>query len=222
LLFFFFWGILCIDADTPFMYNNIYVNATAEPELFLLSEHAPTFSLPVLSLVIITILNDGCMITISGDIVIPENRPQKWEMWKVWLIAGVLGGVACISSLILLAYGMHANYLNPYTFVGRIWGSGDNDFLLWYELKTIMYLKISVSDFLTLFSARTRTWFWERCLSRPLAIAFVVATGSSTLLSLMCVLMTIVFCVFVSSLYYIVYYHSICFTISLQLGRYFC
>jgi hypothetical protein len=25
-----------------------------------------------------------------------------------------------------------------------------------------MYMKISISDFLTLFSARTRTWFWER------------------------------------------------------------
>ena len=47
-----------------------------------------------------------------------------------------------------------------------------------------MYLKIYISDFLTLFSARTRSWFWERCLSRPLAIAFVVATGASTLLSL--------------------------------------
>ena len=53
-----------------------------------------------------------------------------------------------------------------------------------YELKTIMYLKISISDFLTLFSARTRTWFWERCLSRPLAIAFVIATGASTFISL--------------------------------------
>ena len=242
LLFFFFFGILCIDADGPYFYQGIYypnatqgglgnyvgpdyaggVNATVNtytgsypgngvplncwtnsplpppPGCYVppwggadfvdgaywWSQHSPSFSLPVISLVIITILNDGCMITISGDIVVPENRPQKWEMWKVWLIASVLGGVALVSSLVLLFLAMHANWLVPSTFFGRILGSSTRDFILWPELRTIMYLKISISDFLTLFSARTRTWFWERCLSRPLAIAFVVATGASTILSL--------------------------------------
>lgn len=45
-------------------------------------------------------------------------------------------------------------------------------------------MQISVSDFLTLFSARSRTWFWERCLSIPLGVAFIVATAISTLFSL--------------------------------------
>jgi hypothetical protein len=34
--------------------------------------HAEAFTLPVIAMVIITILNDGCMITISGDYVTPE------------------------------------------------------------------------------------------------------------------------------------------------------
>jgi hypothetical protein len=38
--------------------------------------HQAAFVLPVISLVIITILNDGTMITISHDKVIPEKRPQ--------------------------------------------------------------------------------------------------------------------------------------------------
>jgi hypothetical protein len=38
------------------------------------------------------------------------------------------------------------------------------------------YLKISISDFLTLFSARTRGPFWERLPSTPLFSAFLVAT----------------------------------------------
>jgi hypothetical protein len=79
---------------------------------------------------------------------------------------------------------MHANWLHPGTIVGTLWGSEGRNYLLWQELKCILYLKISISDFLTLFSARTRTWFWERCLSRALLIAFFFATGASTLLSL--------------------------------------
>ena len=45
--------------------------------------HNVAFTLPVLSLVVITILNDGTIITIAYDKVIPENRPQKWNMKEV-------------------------------------------------------------------------------------------------------------------------------------------
>jgi hypothetical protein len=45
--------------------------------------HNAAFTLPVLSLVVITILNDGTIITIAYDKVIPENTPQKWDMGEV-------------------------------------------------------------------------------------------------------------------------------------------
>ena len=61
---------------------------------------------------------------------------------------------------------------------------GEQGYVTWMEARTIMYLKISISDFLTLFSARTRTWFWERRPGYALGVACIVATGSSTLLSL--------------------------------------
>lgn len=66
----------------------------------------------------------------------------------------------------------------------QLWGSSGRTYLTWTELKTILYLKISISDFLTLFSARSRGWFWERCVSWPLGLAFILATGISTLLAL--------------------------------------
>jgi len=131
------------------------------------------------------------MITISGDFVRPEKVPQVWDMWKVWLIATVLGAVACLSSLVLVACAMNANYLHPGQPLGVIWGSFSRDglatyqnFLTFFEVQSIMYLKVSVSDFLTLFSARTRGPFWERPLSRPLFVSFLFATAASTLLSL--------------------------------------
>ena len=36
--------------------------------------HAPSFTLPIIALVIITILNDGCMITIAYDHVVSVAR----------------------------------------------------------------------------------------------------------------------------------------------------
>ena len=47
----------------------------------------------------------------------------------------------------------------------------------------MMYLKISISDFLTLFAARTRGPFYSRAPSLPLVSAFVVATVVATVLS---------------------------------------
>jgi len=44
--------------------------------------------------------------------------------------------------------------------------------------------QISLSDFLTLFSARTRTWFWERRPGYALGVACLFATGTSTMMSL--------------------------------------
>lgn len=48
----------------------------------------------------------------------------------------------------------------------------------------MIYLKISLSDFLTLFSARTRIWFWERRPGYALGVACIAATSTSTLMSL--------------------------------------
>ena len=47
-------------------------------------------------------------------------------------------------------------------FIGNALGSNGKNYVLWGEAQTMIYLKISLSDFLTLFAARTRTWFWER------------------------------------------------------------
>jgi H+-transporting ATPase len=179
LLCFFFFAVLCIEPDAEFAYGKATdFNFAGD------MAHATAFTLPVISLVIITILNDGCMITISHDRVIAENVPQVWALKEATIVASVLGFVACLSSLILLALCMAANSSRPGLPLGVMLGSDGRNYITWFELRTIIYLKISISDFLTLFSARTRTWFWERRLGRALAIAAFVATAASTLLSL--------------------------------------
>lgn len=58
-------------------------------------------------------------------------------MVEVWLVAISLGLVACLSSMILLTYVMHANVFNPGGWA-NIWASDGRDYVLFAELRTIM------------------------------------------------------------------------------------
>lgn len=60
------------------------------------------FGLPVLMLMLITLLNDGTLISIGYDNVKPSQTPERWNLKVLFFIASVLGGVACISSLLML------------------------------------------------------------------------------------------------------------------------
>jgi H+-transporting ATPase len=179
LLCFFFFACLTVLPNDAYMYGTASnANFTGD------AAHPSSFTLPVISLVIITILNDGCMITISSDNVTPERKPQKWSMYEMVFIAVIIGLVACISSLLMVAYLMHANSTHPGDPLGIMFGAKGHDYVTYYELRTIIYLKVSISDFLTLFSARTRHWFFERAPSRLLGIAAVIAMSCSTIFSL--------------------------------------
>ena len=51
------------------------------------------------------------------------------------------------------------------------------------QVVTMTYLKVSVSDFLTLFSSRTKRFFWTSRPAWPLLAAAAVSLGLSTLLA---------------------------------------
>ncbi len=100
-----------------------------------------------------------------------------WAAWRIMscdarvavqvvVISAMLAGVACISSLLLLVLSMQAR---GSSFIARVVSNGlrnANDwsccegvqgrFVSWGEMQTMMYLKISLSDFFTVFAARCR------------------------------------------------------------------
>jgi H+-transporting ATPase len=134
------------------------------------------FKLPVIALVLITILNDGTIISIAYDHVVPHKYPEKWALPRVVVESTLLGGVACVSSILLLVAAMnsgtdddilnHAFGLNPLTYS---------------QVTCLMYLKVSISDFLTVFAARTQGFFITRRPGNALMVAFILATTASSL-----------------------------------------
>jgi H+-transporting ATPase len=114
------------------------------------------FKLPVLMLMLITLLNDGTLISIGYDNVNPSRYPNTWNLPVLFLVSSVLAGVALFSSLILLYILLDS--WNDGSFLKSM-GLGD---LTYGQVTTAMYLKVSISDFLTLFSARTHDgFFWS-------------------------------------------------------------
>jgi H+-transporting ATPase len=104
---------------------------------------------------LITLLNDGTLIAIGYDNVVPRQTPEKWNLPALFLISSVLAAVACISSLLILGLALDS-WTPGHLF--QEWGVGG---LSYGQITTTIYLKVSISDFLTLFSARTGDkFFW--------------------------------------------------------------
>ncbi|EPY19422.1 H+-transporting ATPase [Strigomonas culicis] len=138
------------------------------------------FHLPVLMFMLITLLNDGCLMTIGYDHVIPSERPQKWNLPVVFVSASILSAVACGSSLMCLWCGLEAYgegyYENSWFFHMGLAKLPQG------KLVTLMYLKISISDFLTLFSSRTGgDFFYAMAPSPILFIGAIISLLVSTM-----------------------------------------
>jgi H+-transporting ATPase len=137
------------------------------------------FHMPVLMLMIITLVNDGTLITIAYDYAKASPLPTRWNLPVLFVVSSVLGIVSCVSSLGLLE--MILNSWNPDGF----WQKLGMDGLQYGQVTTAIYLKVSVSDILTLFSARTGEYFFWQIKPAPILTAGAVfALIVSSLLSI--------------------------------------
>jgi len=123
------------------------------------------FHLPVLLFMLITLLNDGTLLTIGYDRTFPAPRPLRWNLRVLFLISSLLGGVACLSSLLLLWMTLDSHRQ------GSVFNKIGLNPMDYGAIISAIYLKISISDFLTLFSARTLGKFFF--MHRPAAILII-------------------------------------------------
>jgi H+-transporting ATPase len=144
------------------------------------------FHIPVLMFMLITLLNDGTLMSIGYDHVFPSPRPQRWNLRALFFVAAVLATVACISSLILLwmALDQYDNPLATEPRSGSVFAAIGLPHMKGGQVVTMLYLKVSISDFLTLFSARTQyDWFWSYAPSKVLLVGAVFSLTISTMVA---------------------------------------
>jgi len=122
------------------------------------------FSLPVIFLMIITLINDGTLISIGYDFATPSKTPEKWKLNVLFVVSIALGAVACGSSLILL-YFMLTSWDDGSLF--QHIGIGG---MRYGQIVNSIFLKVAVTDILTLFSARTADKFFFMKMPHPLLV----------------------------------------------------
>merc|ERR1719248_106893 len=170
--------LLCFFFIAVFAYRpNEYMpkNWQKDPEFMDTQEWPPFFHMPVLMLMLITLLNDGTLITIGYDLAVAPKTPPKWNMPFLFSMAFVQSFVAMISSVNLLYILLHSwdegSLMRQLGLGGISYG----------KITSSIYLKVSVSDFLTLFSARAGgDWFFMVKPAPILLCGAMIALSCST------------------------------------------
>ena len=171
LLLFFFIAMIFIDPNADFDCEGDGHHCGSRPDVF---------ALPVITLVIITVLNDGTIISIAYDRVTVSQKPEHWHLPVIFMTSGILGAVAtCASVFFVLLCLEHMDRNNPSPFFDFF----DIPTFGYGEVLTIMYMQVSLLEYLTVFAARTHSFFWTRAPGKGLATAFVFALFLTTLLS---------------------------------------
>jgi H+-transporting ATPase len=146
-----------------------------DPEFMDTHEWPPFFHMPVLMLMLITLLNDGTLITIGYDYAVAPETPPIWNLRFLFSMAFVQAFVAMISSVNLLHILLHSWEENS---LMRQLGLGG---ISYGKITSSVYLKVAVSDFLTLFSARAGgDWFFMVKPAPILLAGGIIAVSCST------------------------------------------
>lgn len=131
------------------------------------------FPVTAVMIVLLALLNDGAILAIAYDHVRGSDRPAAWDMRTVLTVATALGLMGVAETFLLFALAH---------FVFGL----DHDLV-----RTLIYLKLSVSGHLTVFVTRTRGPFWSPPAPAPLLLLAVIGTQAiATLIAVYGALMT--------------------------------
>lgn len=135
------------------------------------------FDFPTWALILLSLVNDLTVMATSLDRVHPNKAPDHWVMWKLLLIALVLGGIFAVSALVL-------TYLSLESQVNwwHIWNLST---LTPQQTVAVIYAHLGISIQLNIFSSRNPSFalhFSERT-SPPPSLYLVVPVACALLLA---------------------------------------
>ncbi|KAI3426541.1 uncharacterized protein J3R85_009898 [Psidium guajava] len=143
---------------------------------FLLVALIWKFDFSPFMVLIIAILNDGTIMTISKDRVKPSPVPDSWKLKEIFATGIVLGTYLALMT-VLFFWLAHDTDFFPDTFgVRPIKGSTD-------ELTAALYLQVSIISQALIFVTRSRSWSFVERPGLLLVGAFFAAQLVATLIA---------------------------------------
>jgi H+-transporting ATPase len=128
---------------------------------------------PTIAVVILAVLNDGCMISISRDRVKPSEMPDNWIPTRVFSAAFAYGLYLAVSTIVFFEVVTQTQFFQGHFGLATLSDSG---------LVGLIYLQVSISGLATIFVTRSRSLFF---LERPglfIVIAFIFAQVVASIL----------------------------------------
>ncbi|CAH7690502.1 putative plasmamembrane-ATPase [Phakopsora pachyrhizi] len=133
---------------------------------FVVMAFAFKFDFPPFMALVIALLNDGTIMTLSLDRVLPSNQPDHWDLTEIFTYAFGYGICLALSTSVLFAVIFHSSF-----FEDR------------FELHMIIYLQVAIISQALIFVTCSHSWFF---MERPLAAlmgAFLIAQLISSLIA---------------------------------------
>ncbi|XP_074556625.1 plasma membrane ATPase-like isoform X2 [Curcuma longa] len=125
---------------------------------------------------IIAILNDGTIMTISKDRVKPSPLPDSWKLKEIFTTGIVLGTYLALMT-VLFFWAMKETDFFPNKFNVRSIRYND------HEMMAALYLQVSIISQALIFVTRSRGWCFTERPGFLLCTAFVIAQLVATLIS---------------------------------------
>ncbi|KAF9289521.1 plasma membrane H+-ATPase [Mortierella alpina] len=136
------------------------------------------FDFPPFMVLILAILNDGTILTISKDRVVPSQYPNHWDLKEIFTSAIAYGIYLTASTLVFFAVAVHTDFF--YNMGLDSFGSDDPNH---WKLHSIIYLQVSTLSQALIFVTRSQGFSFIERPSAILAFAFVFAQIVATLIA---------------------------------------
>ncbi|PON59470.1 P-type ATPase [Parasponia andersonii] len=138
------------------------------------------FDFPPFMVLIIAILNDGTIMTISKDRVKPSPQPDSWKLAEIFITGIILGGYLAMMTVIFFWAAYKTDFF-PRTFgVSSFQQKDEDDFR---KLASAVYLQVSTISQALIFVTRARSWSFIERPGLLLVAAFVIAQLIATLIA---------------------------------------
>ncbi|XP_011034499.1 PREDICTED: plasma membrane ATPase 4-like [Populus euphratica] len=146
---------------------------------FLLLALIWKFDFSPFMVLIIAILNDGTIMTISKDRVKPSPIPDSWKLKEIFATGVILGTYLALVTVLFFWVAHSSDFFSDKFGVRSIRNNRD-------ELASAIYLQVSIVSQALIFVTRSRSWSFVECPGGYLAGAFVLAQLIATLITVYC------------------------------------
>ncbi|CAN1341456.1 Plasma membrane ATPase 4 [Linum perenne] len=125
---------------------------------------------------IIAILNDGTIMTISKDRVKPSPLPDSWKLKEIFSTGVVLGTYMAIMTVLFFWAMKETNFFSDKFHVRPLHEKPD-------QMMSALYLQVSIVSQALIFVTRSRSWSFFELPGKLLVFAFIVAQLIATLIA---------------------------------------